>query len=403
MTQLSVEELQCSPVGQQPLEIVERKGLGHPDSICDAVMEHASVALTRAYRERFGRVLHYNLDKGLLAAGSVEHRFGGGHMQQPMRLIVGDRATFDAEGQHVPVQAIVEDATRKWFQQHLPRIDQEQHVRFQSELRPSSAELTGIFEQANTAPVANDTSALVGYAPLTETERVVLETERFLNSRDFKQIFPDTGEDVKVMGVRRYNALSLTVAMPFLEESINAEAMYFRRKAEVIACLREHLAAELAYELDTTVVLNTLDRPGQGINGVYLSLLGTSAEDADSGQVGRGNRANGLISLQRPAPAEAAAGKNAVSHVGKIYNVLAHRIANRIYTDVAGVREVYVWLCSQIGASLDQPQVATAQIAPESGVGLASLQRRVADVLEDELARITTFIGDLADGRYRVS
>ena len=169
-----------------------------------------------------------------------------------------------------------------------------------------------------------------------------------------------------------------------------------------MACLREHLAIEVGSQLGTSVMLNTLDRTGQGINGVYLSLLGTSAEDADSGQVGRGNRVNGLVSLQRPAPAEAAAGKNPVSHVGKICNVLAHRIANRIYTEVAGVQEVYVWLCSQIGAPLDRPQVATAQIATASGVRLARLRGRVADVLEDEFARISTFIADLADGQYPV-
>ena len=302
----------------------------------------------------------------------------------------------------MPVHDIVEAATREWFQKYLPRIDLDRHLRLQSELRPSSAELTGIFERADSALVANDTSALVGYAPMSDTERAVLETERYLNSREFKQLFPDTGEDIKVMGIRRCKALSLTVAMPFLEELIDAEAMYFRRKSDVVQALREHLVNSLGARLKATVLLNTLDRPGQGINGVYLSLLGTSAEDADSGQVGRGNRVNGLISLQRPAPAEAAAGKNPVSHVGKIYNVLAHRIANRIYTEVVGVQEVYVWLCSQIGAALDQPQVATAQVAPESGVRLASLQRRVADVLEDELARITTFISDLAEGRYTV-
>jgi S-adenosylmethionine synthetase len=214
MTQVCIEELASAPLAQQPLEIVERKGLGHPDFICDAVLEHASVALSRAYRERLGHVLHYNMDKGLLAAGSVEHRFGGGQMLRPMRLIIGDRATFDAEGQHVPVRDIAEAATREWFQQYLPRIDLDQHVILQSELRPSSAELAGIFERTDGRLVSNDTSALVGFAPMTETERAVLETERFLNSRAFKQVFPDTGEDVKVMGIRRRNQLSLTVAMP---------------------------------------------------------------------------------------------------------------------------------------------------------------------------------------------
>ena len=70
---------------------------------------------------------------------------------------------------------------------------------------------------------------------------------------------------------------------------------------------------------------------------MYLTLLGTSAEQGDSGQVGRGNRVCGLISLNRPMSVEAAAGKNPVSHVGKIYNVLAHELAMRIYAESAVV------------------------------------------------------------------
>jgi S-adenosylmethionine synthetase len=40
-------------------------------------------------------------------------------------------------------------------------------------------------------------------------------------------------------------------------------------------------------------------------------------------QFGRGNRINGLITPCRPMRLEAAAGKIPVTHVGKIYNVMA--------------------------------------------------------------------------------
>jgi S-adenosylmethionine synthetase len=88
---------------------------------------------------------------------------------------------------------------------------------------------------------------------------------------------------------------------------------------------------------------------------MYLSVLGTSADDADSGAVGRGNQVNGIIALHRPRGSEAAAGKNPVSHVGKIYSVLTHLLADQIYTQVSGVREVVVWLCSRIGDPVDRP------------------------------------------------
>ncbi len=82
-----------------------------------------------------------------------------------------------------------------------------------------------------------------------------------------------------------------------------------------------------------------------------------TAENAESGQVRRGNRVNGIIPL-RPVSSEAAAGKNPVSHVGKINNVLSHRIANEIYVNVPGIREVYVWLLGQIGEPIDLPKIA---------------------------------------------
>ena len=114
---------------------------------------------------------------------------------------------------------------------------------------------------------------------------------------------------------------------------------------------------------------------------MYLSVLGTSAEDADSGQVGRGNRVNGVISLNRPMGTEAAAGKNPVSHVGKIYNILTHKIANDIYQKTKGIKEVYIWMCSQIGQPIDQPKIISAQLILEKGPLFPIYQRWLMKLL----------------------
>ena len=97
----------------EPVEIVERKGTGHPDYICDAVMESISIALCREYLKRFGAILHHNIDKGLLAAGSVERRFGGGRVIRPMELIIGDRATYSFGKKKIPVDEIARTAARR--------------------------------------------------------------------------------------------------------------------------------------------------------------------------------------------------------------------------------------------------------------------------------------------------
>jgi S-adenosylmethionine synthetase len=357
-------------VSRRDIEIVERKGLGHPDTICDALMESISVALCQRYLETAGRVLHYNLDKGLLVAGQTSPQLGGGTVEAPLRVIFGDRATHLWQGIEIPVSEIVESAAVEWFRQHLRYVDPAEHVVFQNEIRPGAAELVDIF--ARRQLTANDTSVGVGFAPLSETERLVLAAERFLNSADFQSRHPETGEDVKVMGARCGRELGLTVALAFVDRWVTTAADYFEQKSLVERELLDHLRPQLRELADIHVTINALDDPERGLGGMYLTVLGTSAEGADGGEVGRGNRVNGLISFQRPMTLEAAAGKNPVSHVGKIYNLLSRQIAQRIYDQVDGVEDVTVWLCSQIGRRLDDPWTASVELQPWTALSNAS-------------------------------
>jgi S-adenosylmethionine synthetase len=135
---------------------------------------------------------------------------------------------------------------------------------------------------------------------------------------------------------------------------------------------------------------------------MYLTVLGTSADGADGGQVGRGNRVNGLISLHRPMSTEAAAGKNPVSHVGKIYNQLAHQMAARICESVAGVEEATVFLCSQIGRPLADPwSVAVELVAAPAAAG-DNLTTAVQEVIAEQLANLPALIGRLTRGELPV-
>ena len=70
-----------------PVEIVERKGIGHPDTICDALAEELSRTYSQYCLERFGLVLHHNVDKALLCGGRSAPRFGGGKVTAPNRFI----------------------------------------------------------------------------------------------------------------------------------------------------------------------------------------------------------------------------------------------------------------------------------------------------------------------------
>jgi len=400
MRNITVESLYKVPVEEQQVELVERKGTGHPDSICDAIMEEVSVALCREYVANLGRVVHHNIDKGLLVAGTTSPRIGGGDVDEPMRLIFGDRAIYEVGGKRIPVGEIAEETAKKWLRENLRFVDPGKHVVYQNEIKEGSPELTDIFDREVIG--ANDTSAAVGYAPLTETERIVLAVERYLNSPGFKEAFPESGEDIKVMGYRRDRELILTIAMAFVDRFVESETAYFSRKEEIRGAAIDFVNGERCNFDKVVVDLNTLDVQGRGEGGMYLTVLGTSAEGADSGQVGRGNKVNGVIALNRPMSTEAAAGKNPVSHVGKIYSLLTHRMAYEIYEAVPGIREVYVWLCSQIGHPIDDPLIASAQLILDDKVSVASIRGDVEAVMERELANIHDFTARLTRGDLSV-
>ena len=401
MRNMLINGLKQTPIEKQKLEIVERKGLGHPDSICDAIMDQVSVRLSRAYLEKFGAIMHHNADKSLLVAGEIETVFGGGSVKKPMLLILGDRATFEVDGTSLPIKEMTIQTAKEWFKKNLRFVDPEKNVKYQVELQPGSPELTDIFRRKGIILGANDTSAAVGYAPMTKTENIVLETERYVNSNDFKKRFPESGEDVKVMGFRRGANLNITIAMAFVDRFVESEKDYFRKKAEILEETKRFVK-EKAYFKNVTVNLNTLDVKERGIDGVYLTVLGTSADGADSGQVGRGNRVNGVIPLNRPVCSEAAAGKNPVSHVGKIYNLLTHKIANSIYEQVPGIEEVYIWLLSQIGKPIDQPAIAAAQVVMKSGNSFEPVQKEIEEVVDSQLENIEKFCMDLAYGKIPI-
>jgi len=400
MRNILVESLNGVPVEKQLVELVERKGVGHPDSICDAIMEEISVALCREYMATFGHIQHHNIDKGLLVAGITEPKLGGGRVIEPMRLVFGDRAVYEVKGKRVEVGEIAVETAKSWIRQHLRFVDPDKHVVYQNEIKPGSPELVDIF--AREVIGANDTSAAVGYAPLTETERIVLATERYINSPQFKDRFPESGEDIKVMGYRANRDLTLTIAMAFVDRFVSSEKQYFARKEEIVADIQAFVEREKANFDRITIALNTLDVPGRGEGGMYLTVLGTSAEGGDCGQVGRGNKVNGVIALNRPMSTEAAAGKNPLSHVGKIYNLLSHKIAEKVYEKVPGIQEVYIWLCSQIGQPIDRPLIASAQLILKPGVELAAIRGQVEALIEQELEGIYDFTARLAKGEFPV-
>ena len=398
MNNTFINELGRIAIADQPLEIVERKGLGHPDTICDSVMNQISIDLSKEYIRKFDTVLHHNVDKSLLAAGVAVPNFKGGKVIEPMRFVFGDRATFKVGDEEIPVNEIAAKSASNWLKENLRFVEPEKHVAYQSEIKPGSMALADIFDRKGDYLGANDTSAAVGYAPFTSTENLILDLEKHLNSNEFKKSFPESGEDIKLMGLRKGDHLNITVAMAMVDRFIDGEDDYFKKQDEIYEAINEFVDSKYGFD-KVRIDLNPLDIRGRGIDGLYLTVMGTSAEAGDSGQVGRGNNVVGVIPLNRPMSSEAAAGKNPVSHVGKIYNALCYRIANRVMDDVSGVKEVYVWLLSQIGKPINEPSVVSAQIIPENGVELKKVSKSIDEIISDEFDHLHEFCNDLALGK----
>lgn len=372
-------------------EIVERKGIGHPDTICDEIVEQLSIALAAEYIARSGLVLHHNVDKALLVGGASMPAFGGGSITEPMEFFAAGRATTVIGGETIPVGAITERVATGWFARNLPRVKPGRDIIVRDRIRATSGDLAELFlREEPEARLANDTSCGVGYAPLSRLERIVLSVETQIGiaaSRD-----PAIGRDVKVMGVRRGRHVHLTIACALIGQYLRDIGEYLATKKRVADIARS--VAELHGATESEIVVNAADDPAAG--QVYLTVLGTSADAGDDGQAGRGNRINGLISPFRPMTMESVAGKNAVTHVGKLYNIAASLIAQRLVDEAPGVSEARCLIVSRIGGRIDQPEVV--DIALRNDEGRRIPEGDVASIVRQELFRLRTIAHELASG-----
>ena len=347
---ISWTETENDPVKNKDIELVERKGLGHPDSICDGIAEKISRELSREYRERFGHILHHNTDEVQLVAGESKTGFGDGEVIQPIYILLAGRATKEFDGEEIPVDRIALEAAKEYINSNFKALDTSQ-VEIESRIGETSTDLAAVYEREER--VSNDTSFGVGHAPLSPAERTVKKAEEEVRELD------QAGEDVKVMGLRRGDNITVTVAAPAIcsrTESVEGYQDFLNTVEETA-----EKAAE-ANNLKPEIHVNTADDIDEG--EVYLTVTGTSAEMGDDGSVGRGNRVNGLITPHRSMSMEAASGKNPVTHIGKIYNLLAREIAESIHAETGHYAQVK--MLSQIGGPIKDPQLVEVESsAPE--------------------------------------
>jgi S-adenosylmethionine synthetase len=396
MKSITVRQHDIVPLADQPVEYVERKGKGHPDSLIDGIVERCSVELSKRYIEETGTILHYNVDKGLIVGGSSEATFGKGRITKPIEIIIAGRATQEFSGSRIPVDEIARESILAHLRENTRFLDLDKEIITVSKILKGSDDLSTVFKSGIDIPLANDTSFGIGFAPFSETEALVLETEKYLNSKDMKKARPYIGEDIKVMGVREEGKITLTIAIAFVAQFVANMNDYLSYKDQVKKEV-ENFAKKYTKK-EVNAVINNADQIESG--SVYLTKSGLSCEAGDDGSVGRGNRTNGLITPFRNMTLEAASGKNPVNHVGKIYNILANEIARDVVRLYPDVRNCTVSIVSQIGRKIDDPKNLNIDLIMAKGTNVETILNKITSIAEDSLSNIAFLTQEIADGKH---
>ncbi len=349
-------------------EIVERKGVGHPDTLADALAEELSIQYSIYTREKFGAVLHHNFDKVGLLGGASHVEFGKGYLVKPIRVLLNGRASTKFGDTVIPVEELIYKWTKDFILNSLPNVnpdtDLEFHYNMSNQSSPGKSddkeaisgkrkywfEPRGLFDlQEQTLLVSNDTSLGVGYFPNSKLETLVLSIERKLNSQEYKRNHPWIGSDIKIMGIRSNNKFSITMCIPQIANHVKNVNEYENNlidaKAEIYKLAKSEAIDELELNVNTRDNFSTCE--------LYLTATGSSLESGDEGLAGRGNRVSGLITPYRPMSMEGACGKNPVYHIGKLYYVAAILLSQKIYDKFGTINQVAI--ISQSGRKLIDP------------------------------------------------
>lgn len=377
---------------RQDVEIVERKGSGHPDTLADGLAEALSISFSNYCLEKFGAVLHHNFDKVGLLGGSSYVTFGKGYLTSPIRVLVNGRISTRFADEIIPTRKLLVEWTKEFFRNNLPLIDPDEDLDFHLNLSKQSSPGKTYEKEAKKSArqrwfepesladlpefnrlASNDTSLGVGYAPSSTLEKTVLRVENELNSHKFREKHPWMGSDIKVMGFRDKDRLFLTICIPQIAryvKDLNEYKSHLSVTREFVSVLIKEECGSKDYELH----INTRDN--YELAELYLTAIGSSVESGDEGLAGRGNRVNKLISPTKPMSMEGSCGKNPVYHIGKVYYAAAFEIANRIYEQLGIENEVY--LISQSGRDLLDPWIVAVNV-PTNFRRRKELERIVTD------------------------
>ncbi|NYT13302.1 MAG: methionine adenosyltransferase [Candidatus Methanofastidiosa archaeon] len=365
-------------IKQGEFELVERKGVGHPDSVADGIAQKVSNELSKYYIKKFGTIMHHNTDQVEVVGGQAISKFTGGEIIEDPVIILSGRATQKVGDEIVPIHEVAKEATEKYIHELFRG---QMKVGIESFMGEGSADLRDVFGRKNSIPLSNDTSFGVSFYPFTKVEQLVYDVETYLNSDKMNKQYPAIGRDIKVMGARIKDNTKITIALATVDKYVENIKEYITFKDQIKEVLQDKFGS-----CDVDYYINTADDVERG--SAFLTVTGSSMENGDDGSVGRGNRANGLITPYKPMSMEAAAGKNPVNHVGKLYNVLSLYIARDVYNNT-NAGETQVRILSQIGKPINDPLACDISTENELSSEEHREVQRIASEWLDNIRQVT--------------
>jgi S-adenosylmethionine synthetase len=341
------------------VELVERKGRGHPDTLADRLAEHLSARYSLYTRQRFGVILYHNFDKVGLLGGESEVAFGAGQLVKPIRVLLNGRAADRLGNTRIPLRDLLQEWASEFLTRELPLLNVNRDLEFHynistantpgypvTDFKPESVSQLHQLRQR----LSSDTAAICVQVPLTPVEEAVIAVERLLTDDSYRNARPWLGSDIKVLACRTDRHIGVTVCVPQIAQAVRSIDEYRCNLETVRQDIYDVLVRHL-YGCSVELHINTKDNFDRG--ELYLTAIGSCIESGDEGLVGRGNRPNGVISANRPHTGEAACGKHPVFFPGKVYPVAGWEIATRLYA-ICGT-PVEIWLIAQEGRPLYDP------------------------------------------------